>query len=248
MRRPGPSNARAAPNPGGYSPIWPPTKLAGCVAWLDCQETLTQAGTVTSITNMASATAWTEATAPPTYNATGINGRPCMVGNGSSMKVMSTEAAAVSAFVGLNAAVTVYTVVDLATGTVDGVLWSAMDAAQESEHAWQGRINLALTAPPLVTPISVTSAAVPRVPTVVAQVWYGAEARIFANGKLVGAGSINLPSMTPTRVGIFSLCDLTPDTFTDTKIGALLIYNRGHTPYEVRSVTAGLCGRWGIRL
>lgn len=57
------------------------------------QSSFVEAGTVTSITNKVSSVAWTEATNPPAYSATGLSGRPCMDFNGTTHRIISTESA-----------------------------------------------------------------------------------------------------------------------------------------------------------
>jgi len=83
--------ADAIPAPPAFTPL----SIAGCVLWMDMQDpaSYTQAGTVTSITNKASSVAWTEATNPPTYSATGLSSQPCMDFNGTTQRIISTEAA-----------------------------------------------------------------------------------------------------------------------------------------------------------
>ncbi len=257
MRRPGLTTIRAAPNPGGYSPIWPPTRLPGCVAWLDCQETLTQAGTVTSITNMVSGTAWTEAVAPPTYEAAGINGRPCMVGNGSTMKIISNEAAVWGAFLGESPPRTALFVCSV---TLPVANTSALMAVGNSGVASNGTSNYQAFAQggywriPSLSDAAVAGNAVRNDSAIRA----GGQVVRFANNRELAWNAINLEprysmsgslaagTVTPNQVALLCRPDSIPDGFFASRLGCAILFNRLLTLSEELGVAAALMHRWGI--
>jgi len=237
--------------------FWPPTQVSGCVAWVDCQETLTQAGTVTSIRNMVSGVDWTEATNPPTYAATGLNGRPCMIGNGSSMRIMSTEAAVVAACSGSDKAVTVFLVTEEPTPDAINVLFAAASSTVNTNStlsfftttAGLGRWSVQRiddAAGTVSAPRGVDIAAGPQIvswviPGTTASIYVGDEEQADPN-----AAAFDVGATTPTRVALLCRPDLTPDLFADAKIGALLLYSRALSDLERIGVVNGLRARWGL--
>ncbi len=239
-----------------YSPIWPPTRLPGCVGWIDCQETLTQAGTVTSIRNMVSGVDWTEAVAPPTYEAAGLNGRPCMVGNASTMKILSTEAAAVAPLVGVGRQWTATMVIDQ-RGTITGTMFGfGSDAGNTVRGGFlaansnaggvlsgsmvddSGAINLTLND---THQLSAASACC------VTTVCYGGQLRHIVNKSFFG-GLIPTPTgqMTPNRLGLLCRPRQTPDGFTAGALGAALFFSRALSASELLGIHCALMGRWRI--
>ena len=264
MRRAGLPGVRAAPNPGGYTPIWPPTRIPGCVAWLDCQETLTQAGTVTSIRNMASGVDWTEASNPPTYDAAGINGKPCMIGNATNMLIMSTETAVVNAFVGVNREFTILAVIQPTAVTVAqpySIFGAGKTVAETAgslfftRSAPNGRLravanddaNLALSWPAageVSTVLQLPQIAVMR--TVAGRVnVFNSHAGVSPVGSIAD-GPFSAGQFTPDRVGLLCHPDATPDSLSGDKLGCLICYSRAITIQQTLGVMAALRGRWGL--
>jgi hypothetical protein len=260
VRRPGLIHPRTPSNPAGYSSIWPPTRLPGCVAWLDCQETLTQAGTVTSIRNMASGVDWEEATNPPTYDATGINGRPCMIGNGSSMKIISNEAAVCAIVNGDDPRFTVVYVVDPNNATTPrdvgfGNSGTANNSTifcggnslgrfviekQDDAGGFGARASfLARQAKPQVAAFVVRDFAL-------TEVYDASSAWLSPRFTRAGFSTVNVGAITTNRAALFCRPDSFPDGFSASKLGCVLMFNRDLSRGELQGLGAALMGRWGI--
>ncbi len=263
MRRPGLTTVRAAPNPGGYSPIWPPTRLPGCVAWYDMLETYTTPGaTVTAIRNMVTgADDMAEATNPPALELVGLNGLPCMKGDGTNDQLISTEASAVSAFVGLAPAHTLFLVCEfvLPVATTRALV-SAAASAGNGNHDYVTiapggpvgpRLREQRTGDNGQAGNVTTSTAVDfvSVPQVVSFASDGSGSAVYSNLAQVATSMSSIalkPTATPDRLGIFCRPAGTPSLFSAHRIGAVLLYRRNLPPSEVRGVISALMARWRI--
>lgn len=250
---------------------WQPhLTIAGCVLALDMtrSETYTvTAGspdTVTSITNQVSGTAWsTSVTAFPKYEAAGVNGLPCMLGEsvalggGTNRGISSTEAAVVNAFSGEDKVFTVIAVnapVDVTTGnkaifaaansgsSVEYILFRAVLSTtqrwnfQRSDGA--ATVNVTTSASP----------AVAAVPQVVTWVSAGTTGSIYLNLAAANpsAAASDIGDCGPNRAAIMCLPDLTPDSFFDGRMVALYAYTSALTDADRIRLVSREMARAGI--
>lgn len=258
IRRAGLRHQRAPDVHGCPGPIWPPTRLPGCVAWYDMLETYTESGgNVTAIRNMVTGSDdMAEATNPPALDLTGINGRPCMVPDGTNDIMLSTEASVVAAFAGVEMPVTV-TAVYLNNGGVSRILFGAGNSGVSGARTYVFRhtsLARALTvhriddagrtAQPGVN-------ATGRSPTVVSAVVSARYWDLVQDGKLssrAGPEGILVPTgqLTANRVGLFCRPDSGPDGFWPNPTGCLIIHAGTLDIASVRGLQAALMGRWGL--
>lgn len=246
----------------GYGPlisVFQPPDIPGIVAWFDMQDAVSyvQAGTVTSITNKASGVAWTEATAPPGFSSNGMNGFPCMTFNGTTQKIISTEAAVFGA-VAANAANTVLyvaktTSLSLAAGAVvfgGGVsngtnlrninYWGMTGATAKNTY---GGINNAGTS------YFTNSAANANSNNHVYE-WTntGTAASLSQDGAATDptSGAANSATSNPTRCAIGCIPTVTPQGFWVGNVAEILVYNRILSAIERSQARVYLGTKWGI--
>jgi hypothetical protein len=237
-------------------PIWPPTQVSDLVGWWDLRETFTESGgAVTSIRNMVSAVDWTEATAPPLYDATGLAGGPCMTGDGatSSRKILSAEAAVVAAFSGAAKALTAVFVHQPVVGVLAAsALLGAGDSALVANSSWR----LGATSADFPTLIKrgttsnvVVSSAVANtaVPTISSFRSTGTTGDIWRGLAREGSGAfVDVGAPTPNRVGLLCYPVSTVANFYNGKWGCGLLFTRALSDAELRGIILGLKVRWSI--
>jgi hypothetical protein len=202
---------------------------------------------------MVSDVAWEEATNPPTYSEDGINGLPCMVGNSSNMRIISTEAAAVAPMVGISKPWTAIVAMEQtgSSGTIFGFGNSGASTPRGGLVAGNG----GLLSGSIVDDSGATNLAIndrlylQELPAcVVALVNYGASYRHFVNTSWRGDLTPCLTGqMTPNRLGLFCRPSQSPGLFSGAKLGCALFYGRALPDRECLSIIAGLMGRWNIR-
>lgn len=255
IRRAGLRHVRA-PGPGsGYTPIWPPTKLPGCVAWLDMLET--HSGDGTSVTNMVSSVAWEEGTNPPAYDDEAMNGLPCLAPDGADDRIISTESAALAPFVGsTHNPVTVVHVLSHVTPNRVGVVFSAANSAVAGDRFWQWGTTTAQSGKDFMSNRidgGVTTSrrriqlAASGVQTIAWRA-IGGVISCFVNGAMVAMeeSSIHEGSVTPNRLALFCRPDNAPDSFYDGLWGCSILYGQALTDAQVIGLQLGLMPRWKI--
>lgn len=265
MRRFALPNARGTPLAGPPSPIWPPTKLPGCVGWYDMLETYTETtGTVTAIRNMVTGSdAMSEATNPPALDLTGINGLPCMLPDGTNDRLISNEAPLVSVFSGSAKAFSI--IVLVRTTSVAPAPTMAYLCAANSGAATNGSVGgfriPATNVPPGCIRLSRTDdngvgathnsqAMIPIGVHVFGFICYGdvGFTAVDLQPTLPNAlRAMGVGPMSPNQVGLFCRPDSAADSFSNERMGAALVYDHGLTLQEYRAIAAGLMGRWRVR-
>lgn len=243
-------------------PIWPPERIAGCVAHYNMLDGVYTdgGGTVTAFRNMITGSDdMAEATNPPTLDLTGINGRPCFTGDGTSMQLISTEATVVAPFIGNMRARTALFVIG---GQPDSTIRAIFAAANSGVSAARSVVYRHLTnggvptVSETITPdAAVTSNASFRTPQtsprVVAIINQGPSVIILMNGARAEQQSPSLlvspGQVTPNRVGFLCRPDSAPDQFHSISIGAGIIYDHALTVPECVGLSFALMGRWGIQ-
>jgi hypothetical protein len=265
MRRAGLTQPRLPQQTAGYTPVWPPTKLPGCVAWYDMQETYTEStGTVTAIRNMVTGSdLMAEATNPPALSLTDINGLPCMVPDGSNDRLVSTEAALVSVFSGSAKAWSIIVVVRTTSEAPAGTMayfCAANSAAATNGSAGGFRIPATNVPPGCIRLTRTDDNGINGSHNSVAKVPVGVHVFGFICLGAVGFTAIDLqptpPNLlrpmgvgpvSPDRVGLFHRPDSAADSFLNEPMGAAIVFNHGLSLHAYRSLAAGLMGRWRIR-
>ncbi len=233
--------------------IWPPTRVSGLVGWWDMQQTFTQSGgLVSSIRNMASGVDWTEVTNKPAYSATGFGGRPCMVGDGATTRIMSSEAAVVSAFSGAAKSLT-FIVACQPTATQSSALIGAADSALVANSSWKvgltsnvlafAKRGTATTTAPGATTLTNNASVVLAFRT------NGTTADMLIGGGTVeaqAAAFVDSGTPVPNRVSLLCYPVLTPSSFFNGKWGAGTLYNVAVSNADLIGLVNGMRSQWGI--
>ena len=256
MRRAGLTTVRATPNPGGYTPIWPPTKLPGCVAWLDMQETFTEVGGVVQhILNMASGVDWIELVNSPTYTVTGINGIPCMAGNQTAMRIVSSESAVVNTFLGATPRFTLFLVVSPITAPPTAAplcyfgVGNSLVSSSNTMRFMRAGGALSVRAE-RIDDNGLSTSLVSRVPEisrplVVCYRSWGTTTDLIIDNEL-RSGPLGIGITTPDQAALLCRPDSVPDSFCSDMLGAALVFDTALPIDAIRGLTAALGGRWGI--
>lgn len=243
-----------------------PDSVAGLVCWLDMQDgaTVTQGGGVcTAWQDKKNGITASEGSNPPTYDATGMNGHPCIIGNGSAtgvgtMKLTSATAAALAAvFNGTNTSWCVHLVVEGVLLDSLGFIFSIASSTQSNRTVAFGQNN--------------TGAGVWRVfkqDNAAASANWGAiatssgvHALRFRSeaGMVYGSvdnGAESVLDMTALgvlsaldRFGIFARVDPSADTFASAKLGEVTVHDSalgsaGTPSQDAIDITDYLIDKW----
>jgi len=233
--------------------FWPPSQVANLAAWHDMQET--HSGDGTSVRNMVTAVDWSEATNPPGYDATGFNGLPCLTFNGTSQRILSTEAGPLAAFVGSTKALTYIAVVSPASGDQLSAIFGAGNSGAAANHSWRlGMLNtgsgiLNISKRGTSGTVTASSAAqAPSTPKVITYWTDGSTASIWTNlnRELNAAAFVDLEATTPNRLAIGALPTSTVGNFFSGKWACGLLYTRAISDLEIVGLVRGQMSRWGI--
>lgn len=235
-----------------------PTSITGCIAWFDMADAASYTnagGFITSITNKVSSVAWTEGTAPPAYLATGLNSLPTMDFNGTTQKIISTEAAVVNALKD-SLAHTVFIVMQPDSADRTEAVFAVGAAAVQSNRvklwgksnvgAGKYQMNALNDAATTFAPLST------GIPTIVAQVAeYRAsttQAWIQINGAVADPAATGFAcgTLTADRAGIGMRPDLTPDLFYDGKISEIIVYDNEVSTPDRSTVRQYLGTKWTV--
>jgi hypothetical protein len=253
VRRAGTPTRRAPSQARSYE-IWPPTLVEGCAAWLDLLDGYTESsGLVTAIPNKVSGEQWEEPTNPP--RLTTINGRPAIDGNGSSQRIISSEAAVASVFSGADKSWTVMLVTQPTAGGSNSVLFSAGNSGfsgsrvnylirLNSNRFQLGKID---DAGSFVS--QNRSAAVDFAPQVVTFISHWTTCSAYVNTQEPAdpnAASLNNGDTTVDQCGLLCRAYGTPDVFSVDPLGAVLVFNRAITSAEHLGLVAGLRREFGL--
>jgi hypothetical protein len=254
-RRPAGHHNRGRVGGAQLRAIWPPTEVAGLTGRWDmrtpAEYTVTGGTTVTSINNMASATAWAEATNPPGYDATALGGNPAMVFNGSSSRILSTEAAVLALFAGAAKAYTLFVVGQYDVAAVSAWFGAGDSAAAAnntvrcgSNSVPQGNFSKRGTAGTFVNGGTIAVGT----PMVMVYRTDGTTASVWVNQAVIASGAFadNGAAPAPNRCAIGCLPTSAVGNFLNGKIGTLLIYSGALGDPDVRGLIAGLRREWSI--
>lgn len=236
-----------------------PTDISGLVGWFDMLDaaSYTQAGTVTSITNKASGVAWAEATAPPGYSSNGMNGLPCMTFNGTTQKIISTEAAVAAAFTASTANTVLFvaktTSLSLAAGAAvfgGGVsggtnlrninYWAMTGATAKNTYGGATAAGAAF--------FTLSAANANSNNNVYEWTNTGTAASLSQNGgaKDPNAGAASSAGSSPTRYAIGCIPTVTPQGFWVGNVAEVLLYDSVLSASNLSRARVYLGAKWGI--
>lgn len=261
IRRRGIRHVRAPDAGGACGPLWPPTRIPGCVGWFDMLETFTEdAGTVTSIRNMVSGSDdMAEGTNPPALSL--INGRPAMLGDGTNDILISTEAAVVAAANQAERSFTLTIVYQPAATVVAGTqqlcAWGNSGTANTRTagfvHNAAGQIQLSCLSDGgfVHAAVGVERIATDLRPKVVTAVCSPQFCMQYANRTMLQPGAwfgtgFN-GQLTPDRFALLARPDSAPDRFSAERLGCIIIHDHPLAPAEVIGLHTALMGKWGIQ-
>lgn len=239
--------------------IWPPTVLPNCRGWFDMLEPGsfgTVSGTVNSITNKVSGTALaTAATAFPLFEKDGLNGRPCMRGDGAR-GIMGTEAALIAPFAGTDPPFTLFYVYEnfAPTTLVTAVALGQAGAGSTGSYLFgthsfgDGRYLAFRQDDADASNNEISGEFATADPQVVTWVCRGPEVIRRTNGRIytVGLGSFDVGAITPDRFGLFVRPDADPDLFLVGRIGCVIVYSGALSDYAAGGIENALMRRWGL--
>ena len=238
---------------------WEPRlSVAGCVGEIDMTDknsyTVTGGNTVTSASNKVSGTAFTEATNPPTYEDNGLNGLPCMLGDGVIQRIVSTEAAIYDAFDGSDPVWSVFYVVQPIdiddTACIFGIHNSAASNGGYvfgTSNSNNGR-HLAFkedsipTSKTALGDVDIVAGA-----QIVAWTCTGTLVSGYLNGTLHSSPTdFDVGSVTLDSSALFARMDLSPDVFFHGRLSSLYAYSATVSAADVVRISSRLAAKHGI--
>lgn len=238
-----------------------PRDIGSCVLWLDMLEVgsyTVAAGapnTVTSITNLISGVKWTESTNPPEFEAAGLNGRPCMKGNGTTTGIISAESRIASAISGNDQKFMVIAAIDplSAPGPSECILGWGNSSNTNPRGSVGQSASLVGYSIGKVDDTGVTNITIARSTPVVVKptivTWtVGGTGSILVDNEATAdpaGASIAVGQMTIDRAGLFCRPRPTPDFFTPARIGALLLFTSTDA-MERDAIRGWLNTRWNM--
>ncbi len=243
---------------GGGS--YAPADEGGLVAEIDMLQPagyVESGGLVTSVVNLVSSTSWAAVSSCP-YEATGINGHPCLHPLDISDYFTSTEAAVVSVL-DCPGTAKPYTIVyvdlpDSTTtgGAVFGVGRSTVSSA--STRTWGRRVGVSQYEYASTTPATTvgqvrSTGAVSAGLNICAWHSPGVGQKMSLNGAADDPGNTvsdpaYLSGNGPNQLALFCRPDLTPDTPIATRFGALYVFNKELDAAAITRVYNYLLARW----
>ncbi len=243
----------------GVTGPFSPANYQGLVGWFDMQDpsSYAQAGTVTAITNKASGVLWTEATAPPPYSATGLNGFPCMVGNqAGSTKIISSEAVITAAMADANPG-TVFVVAQTPTPDDATAAWGVGNSGFSSARTKRYGLNtgglgqwglLAVDDAGGAATLTSTASVTDTLPHVLEFFHSGGTGTILVDGLSCGADNLAYApgTLTPSRCALLCRPDSVPDQFWNGPVGEVIVFNRELSALERSQIRAYLRAKWRV--
>jgi hypothetical protein len=214
----------------------------------------TNSGDGTSVTNMVSAVEWSEATNPPAYEAEGLNGLPCLVGNGTDARIISTEAEVLAAFSGSHMPFTVIMVVEPTVAVANESILGVASSGSTSSSFRFGKRTLSPGRWCMEKRGNAPAATLEGLRGVVLQ---PVVVSFWTNGES-GSIGLNLADEqprdrfvetaipAPNRCALFCRPQSSLTEFSTSKAGCWLVFSRELPRSERLGIVAALMGRWGI--
>lgn len=260
LKNPQALSAALGVSPSVAATLTLPTPLnlaSGCVAWfdmLDSSSFTNASGAVSAIVNKASGVSWTEALASqrPTYNATGLNGKPCMDFDGVNDRIISTEAAVWQALNVGNAYTLFYVAAFDTLARDDSVIATGNSATNLGIRVWGQNTTgagrwAAITLTDAGGVVTTVSAASSQLGAHV-HCWHASATQVslqLDGGAADPNNAAHAPGATTSdRVALGCRPRSAPTLFLDGKLGSLLLYNSRLSAGEITSISSYLAARW----
>lgn len=251
----------SGPNESLVSSGWTPLSEVDLIAWIDMQDastyTVTGGNAISAIKNKATGVSWTLPVNNTPYEATGLNGHPCLHPIVIGDRIETTEAAVVATFdcplVAKPYLIAYFAKPDSSTTGI--ATWGVGNTgvSSQSTRAWGQRSGVATyeyaqTAPSAVATIrSVGAVNTNAVPIV----WYspGVGVHLTVNGNAEDPNNTTTdPSYTPgtgpNRASLFSRPDLAPDSGAIQRFGELIIFPTSKSPTIITNIINYLATKW----
>lgn len=224
--------------------------------WIDMLDPLSfnvVGGEVVALRNKASNVVWnTPLSDFPDYEATGLNGLPCMKGNGVDKALSTTEAAAIALVTGDDTPMTIYVVGQSELNGADETWCAWGHSAQASNRIVTVR-ETPTEAPRLVkrddagTTNTVTASGIALGdPTVFSWATDANADYERKDGELESLGALTAGVTSPDRFALFTTPQSTPQVYGSMRIGEIRAYAGKHTLAKRREISRELMLRWGI--
>jgi hypothetical protein len=236
-------------------PFSSPANIAGLVAWfdmLDAASFTNTAGFISSITNKASGVAWTEATNRPAYSATAISAHPGMDFNGTSHRIISTEAAVWQAVNPGNAYTLFYVAAFDTLDRSEAVFSGANSATSTGIRAWgQSTTGAGRWAHNTIqdSAVAINSESSGGSSTGVhVFCWHASSTQVsmqLDNGSADPNNGAHSPGATTMdRAALGCRPRSSPTLFFDGRLGELVLYNSRLSSTDITNVANYLAARW----
>lgn len=238
-----------------------PTDISGLVAWFDMQDatsyTVNGGGTgITQIANKVSAQVYDTPADDTPYEATGLNGHPCLHPNASTAdRLFADEAAVASLFANTPTAITLARY--LSFGSADAGLRydfaAANSASNNGSHAFgqsstsTGRYIYRAVDDSGVSSATESASAIPSTSghTSIWTLAAGSINHYADNAAADPAAASNAPNpVTSVRIGLFSKVDSTPDSPAACRWGELCAYSKVLSSVERTRLHGYLAAKW----
>jgi hypothetical protein len=247
---------------GTFSPL----SISGAVAWIDMQDPTAyteSGGTVTALKNKVSSVSWAASASCP-FEATGLNGHPCLHPIDLTDSFRSSESAVVSVFdcpdTGAAKPYTIVCAVAPDSITTGNVIFGVGNTAETSAstRVWGHRAGVsqyeyAQTLPAVNGNARSATATVVTGLNRLAWTSAGTTMRMFlANVELAltvsasgtASNPLYTPGVGPNRLALFERPDLVPDGPYVGRFGEIAIYNRELNSTELGQLDAYFAARW----
>jgi uncharacterized repeat protein (TIGR02059 family) len=238
--------------------VFTPSDITGLTAWFDVSDaaSLTLTGgntTIADIKNKVSASVWDTPSSDTPYEATGLNGKPCLHPTTTSHRIQSTEAAVLTLLSNSNALTLYYYLsYDVADAT-STVLCVCITSAGTPRRRWGhnttgGGRQSTLFTNDAATTVTTDSGSDNTSTSGRAIMWLssGTAASCSVNGAAAdpNAAAHNPGTLTPTRLGLLAVPDNSADTPLVGRLGELTLFSGAHSAAQQSRMVAYLRGRW----
>jgi hypothetical protein len=192
----------------------------------------------------------------PEYEANGMNGLPCMRGNGTNMRLISTEAEILTAFGGVDHPFTAVWVVEALSpdalaffggaansGSANGVVAFGTTATGSGRYA-AARIEDGGTPAFVAGSVDIVSD-----PALLVYVFDGFTLSLYVNGSETAHSSGSFffeDPTTPNRFGLFCRAGNSPDGFISARISEVRVYDNAISAADRAVLSEVLLSKWNF--
>jgi hypothetical protein len=236
-----------------------PTEELGCTAWIDVQAINTYSvinGKILSIQNKISGNTWSTINIGCPYEATGLNGMPCMHSSLVTHNIMTSETEVITTFTNTNP-FTVYAVLKLNNPDAQATFFAGANVGSNEvrgfvqEWTGPGRFGASaiITAGNIYNTYGTTAPTTAR--TILTYCSYVSGSQKMDSWVNNVADIVNgtLGTLTSLPISRFSLFCVPKTTLTEPfsgRFGELLIFNQFHGPQARKRVYNYLAEKWPL--